>query len=173
MKKLKLLGVLSGIVLLGFTLAGCNNNAGHGTAATGTVDMEKVMQSEVVMKLEKSMQAVNKGSQQAIQTAYLSLQKAQAAAKKATGKEKASLQAKAKIAQANFSKLLQKEQAAARVQQQALLQKIKVAIAATAKDMNLKSVLLTQAVLYHTDDTDKDITTDVIKKLGEQNKSAK
>ena len=173
MKKLKLLGILSAIVLLGFTLASCNNNVGNSAAATGTVDMEKIMQSDVVMNLEKSMQAANKGSQQAIQTAYLSLQKAQAAVKKAKGKEKASLEAKAKTAQTNFSQLLQKEQMAARAQQQQLLQKIKAAIAATAKEMNLKSVLLTQAVLYHADDTDKDITAAVVKKLGEQNKSAK
>lgn len=170
MRKLKLLGILSGIVLLGLTLASCNNNC---SAAAGTVDISKVMQSDVMVNLEKSMQAANKGSQKAIQVAYLALQKAQAAAKKAKGKEKASLQAKAKTAQANFSQLLQKEQMAARMQQQELLKKVKTAIAATAKEMNLKSVLLTQAVLYHAGDTDKDITAAVIKKLSEQNKSTK
>jgi len=167
MKKIRSLIILSSIVLLGLVLASCDNSVvANGNTKTGTVDMAKVLQSKTVVDLEKSMQAANKGGQQAIQTAYLSMQSAQKALAKATGKDKASLAAKAKAAQAQFTTLLQKEQAEAREHQAALMQKVKAAIATTAKDMHLHSVLLQQAVLYHSGDSYQDITDAVIKNLG-------
>ena len=166
MKKVKLLVVLGSVALLGFMLTGCDNHTVVANGNTGTVNMAKVLRSKTVVNLEKSMQAADKGDQQAIQTAYLSMQHAQKAAQKATGKEKADLALKAKTAQAKFTQLLQQEQTAAREHQEVLMQKIKKAIATTAKEMHLSSVLLQQAVLYHAGNSYQDITDSVIKDLG-------
>lgn len=161
MKVVKKIVMMFSIIALGIGLVACNNGNGS-SQKVGVIDMQQLLQSPQVQQLSQQFFKDGQSDQSKLKAAYQQVLATRVAVSKATGAAKASLQAKLKKEEADFSAQMNVAQAQQTKQEQAMQQKIQDDIAKVANSEGLSAVYVKQVVLFG---NTEDITDKVIKSI--------